>query len=54
MQRVSSDDAGEPLLVALGGEDCPWCEAGTLRRETFKGDDAVVCEDCGTPAVRVW
>lgn len=54
MQRVSSEDADEPLLVALAGDDCRWCGDGTLARETFKGDDAVVCADCGTPAVRVW
>ncbi|MFC4447500.1 MULTISPECIES: HVO_A0556 family zinc finger protein [Halorussus] len=54
MQHVASEDAAEPLLVTLAGDDCRWCASGTLAREQFKGDDAVVCEDCGTPAARVW
>lgn len=54
MQRVPSNDVTEPLLAALAGDDCRWCGTGTLAREEFKGDDAVVCDACGTPAVRVW
>ena len=46
---------GEPLVEQLCDTTCQYDEcAGTLRRETFKGDKAVVCEDCGTPAVRMW
>lgn len=54
MQQVSSQDASEPVLVALVGDECSWCASGTLAREVFKGDEAVVCDDCGTPAARVW
>lgn len=54
MQHASSPDASESLLTALVGEDCRWCATGTLVREEFKDDDAAVCDDCGTPAVRVW
>jgi hypothetical protein len=54
MQQVSSQDASDALLAALVGDDCSWCATGTLAREEFRGDDAVVCEDCGTPAARVW
>lgn len=31
----------------------PDCD-GVLERSTYKADDALVCEDCGTPAVREW
>jgi len=54
MQQVSSQDTSDAVLTALVGDDCSWCGAGTLAREEFKGDAAVVCEECGTPAVRVW
>ena len=54
MQQRASQDASESVLAALVGDGCHWCAAGTLERETFKGDDAVVCENCGTPAARVW
>ncbi|UPV75209.1 hypothetical protein M0R89_03850 [Halorussus limi] len=54
MQQVSSQDASTPVLAALVGDECSWCAAGTLAREEFKGDAAVVCEECGTPAARVW
>jgi hypothetical protein len=54
MQQVPSRSESKPLLAALVGDDCRWCATGTLAREQFKGDDAVVCGNCGTPAVRVW
>lgn len=54
MQPATSQDASESVLAVLAGTDCDWCGAGTLVREEFKGDDAMVCDDCGTPAVRVW
>ena len=54
MQQVSSQDTSDAVLTTLVGDDCSWCGAGTLAREEFKGDAAVVCEECGTPAVRVW
>ncbi len=54
MQETSRSGTTESMLRSLVGDDCCWCTAGTLTRETFKGDDAVVCENCETPAVRVW
>lgn len=46
---------GTDVLVRLDGADCtmPDC-AGKLERRPFKGTDAVVCDDCDTPPVRVW
>lgn len=45
----------ETLFEKLDDADCQWdgCD-GTLGRETFKGDDALVCGLCGTPAIRIW
>jgi hypothetical protein len=43
----------DPIAV-LAGSDCGWCGATTLRRTTYKGDRAMVCEDCGTPALRLF
>ncbi|MFC4550066.1 MULTISPECIES: HVO_A0556 family zinc finger protein [Halorussus] len=54
MQRTSVQEMSEDLLGVLVGDECRWCATGTLAREEFKSDDAVVCENCGTPAVRVW
>jgi len=54
MQSVSSPETSESLLATLVGDDCRWCADGTLERGEFKGDDAVVCDECGTPAARVW
>jgi len=54
MQQVPSQDTSESVLAALVGDECSWCEGGVLAHEEFKGDAAVVCEECGTPAARVW
>ena len=54
MQQVASQDASDALLETLVGDGCNWCATGTLAREEFRGDEAAVCEDCGTPAARVW
>jgi hypothetical protein len=54
MQQVPSQNTSKSLLATLVGGDCRWCATGTLVREEFKGDAAAVCENCGTPAVRVW
>lgn len=46
---------GRDLLVGLAHEECdrPECE-GSLERGRYKGTDAVVCTDCGTPTLRLW
>ncbi|USZ67367.1 hypothetical protein NGM10_11565 [Halorussus salilacus] len=54
MQGTSRGTRTDSLLAALVGDDCNWCARGTLARGEFKGDDAVVCEECDTPAARVW
>lgn len=45
--RTALDDhAGDPC----GYADC----SGQLERTTYKGNDALVCDACETPALRVW
>lgn len=46
---------GRDLLRELATESCtrPQCD-GSLDREQYKGTDAVVCADCGTPTLRLW
>lgn len=44
----------ERFLVRLEGRSCKYCEAGTLERETYEGNDALVCESCGTPQAQIW
>ncbi|MFC7214286.1 HVO_A0556 family zinc finger protein [Saliphagus sp. GCM10025334] len=47
-------DDGRQLLVALEGQLCPSCRAGSLVRTEYKGNSAVCCEECGTPRVQLW
>ena len=54
MPETSSQNVTEDPVAALVGDDCRWCVDGALTRDEFKGDDAAVCDNCGTPAVRVW
>ena len=54
MQQASTQNATETMLADLVGDDCNWCPTGSLTRDEFRGDAAVVCETCETPAVRVW
>lgn len=41
------------LLGKLDEDDCEFCE-GDLVASTYKGNDAVVCDDCGTPTIQLW
>lgn len=42
------------VLEQLEHHSCEFCSDGSLVRATFKGNDAVVCDCCGTPAVQFW
>ncbi len=41
------------LFSGMDQKECQYCE-GTLERGTYKSEPAVVCDECGTPALRVW
>lgn len=43
-----------PVLAALEGDACSFCDAGTLVRGEYKGNAAVVCDDCQTPGAQLW
>lgn len=46
---------GRDVLERLAREDCPVPDCGgVLVRREYKDTDALVCQDCDTPAVRVW
>ncbi|WP_458205429.1 HVO_A0556 family zinc finger protein [Haladaptatus sp. NG-SE-30] len=42
------------VIGRLEGRECHWCHDGRLERGTYKGNDAVVCSDCETPAAQLW
>lgn len=41
------------IIEHLEGEPCQHCE-GTLERSTYKDNDAVVCDGCGTPRAQLF
>ncbi|MCU4740662.1 hypothetical protein OB955_08060 [Halobacteria archaeon AArc-m2/3/4] len=51
---AQSDTAGQQLLSRLEGRKCEFCSDGTLVRGIFKGNAAVICEECDTPAAQSW
>lgn len=38
----------------LRGTTCSFCQDGTLVAGEYKGNDAMICESCETPAVQLW
>lgn len=44
----------QDLYDRLADTDCRYCETGTLSVGSFKGAPAILCENCGTPAIRIW
>ncbi|OVE84875.1 HVO_A0556 family zinc finger protein [Natronolimnobius baerhuensis] len=53
--QSTTDQTDSQLLAILEGRTCPSgsCD-GDLERGTYKDNQAVVCEDCGTPQAQVW
>ncbi|MDQ2052609.1 HVO_A0556 family zinc finger protein [Natronolimnohabitans sp. A-GB9] len=43
-----------PVITALRNSDCAFCEDGKLTEEMYKGNTAVVCDNCGTPGAQIW
>ena len=44
----------EEPISQIVGDACPYCADGTLKRGTYKDNDAAVCENCGTPSIQVF
>ncbi|QLG48931.1 HVO_A0556 family zinc finger protein [Natrinema halophilum] len=47
-------DQSTTLLARLEDTACSFCDDGRLVREEYKGNAAVVCTNCGTPAAQIW
>lgn len=54
MQRQESGSDLHPVIDALEGTDCSFCDGGELVQDSYKGNDAVVCDVCGTPGAQLW
>ena len=54
MQHIEERDASHVIIDQLTGQSCTFCDGGRLNSEKYKGNQAVVCEDCGTPIVQLW
>jgi hypothetical protein len=47
--------SGQDVLVeTLRERDCEYCSDGTLVEGTYKDNEAVVCDECETPALQLW
>ncbi|WP_276255504.1 HVO_A0556 family zinc finger protein [Halomontanus rarus] len=44
----------EIFLEALESRSCTYCDEGSLERSTYKGNEAIVCEECGAPEMQFW
>ncbi|SEP21860.1 hypothetical protein SAMN04487948_12252 [Halogranum amylolyticum] len=42
------------LVEKLRERDCEYCTDGTLVEGTYKDNEAVVCDECDTPALQLW
>ncbi|WP_339102621.1 HVO_A0556 family zinc finger protein [Haloterrigena salinisoli] len=49
--RVPSE---RDLLAQLEHRDCTYCSDGSLVRDQYKGNTAIVCDQCGVPTVQLW
>ncbi|EJN58131.1 HVO_A0556 family zinc finger protein [Halogranum rubrum] len=44
----------DALVEKLRSRDCRHCSDGTLVEGTYKDNDAVLCDECETPALQLW
>lgn len=49
-----AETAGPSVIDVLRHTECRWCTSGTLDLARFKGNTALVCDECGTPGVQLW
>lgn len=54
MSRSSTRSTPPAPFERLFGTPCQFCDDGTLAQGEYKGNDAVVCDACETPAVQSW
>lgn len=49
-----AETARTSVIAELRHTQCRWCASGTLLEARFKGNAALVCDECGTPGVQFW
>ncbi|WP_338042913.1 HVO_A0556 family zinc finger protein [Natrinema gari] len=54
MQNVETTDDRHKLIDELTGRPCSFCDDGSLMSGSYKGNRAVICEGCETPAAQLW
>lgn len=54
MCQLEEAVASYPVLEALEGESCTFCDEGELVQGVYKGKNAVICESCETPTAQLW
>ncbi|WP_081704340.1 MULTISPECIES: HVO_A0556 family zinc finger protein [unclassified Natrinema] len=54
MQNVETTDDRHKLVDELIGRPCSFCDDGSLMSGSYKGNRAVICEGCETPAAQLW
>jgi len=54
MQLTDDTAVDSPVLEALEGNTCLFCEDGVLLQDRYKGKQAVICDSCHTPGAQVW
>ncbi len=54
MNATATLDRRNAVVDCLVGQSCAHCESGELVRGSFKGNVAVVCEECDAPTMRLF
>ncbi|WP_309545784.1 HVO_A0556 family zinc finger protein [Natrinema limicola] len=55
MQRVKKGrDDSHVVLERLTDQTCAFCDDGLLTPGEYKGNQAILCKSCNTPAVQLW
>ncbi|WP_338032986.1 HVO_A0556 family zinc finger protein [Haloterrigena salina] len=54
MSTIRQSLSGSDLLTRLEHRSCTFCDEGSLVRGQYKGNDAVVCDQCRTPMMQIW
>ena len=52
--NARSESTSGAVLSQLAGTRCPLCDGGTLVRERYKENRAVVCDQCDVPRAQFW
>ena len=53
-ESMGTNATMHPVVDALEGADCTFCDQGELVRGVYKGKTAVICDSCETPGAQLW